>query len=518
MNFRVIFTRYVAGSKALQKSFVTKVFTDFKKKKSKHWTEQQGETVLRLFKWTQEQVPAYSQFLKKKNFLKKKIKSYEDLKTLPSTSKDEYLRSYPLEKLCNKGELGAEPRVLTATSGSTGLPFYFPRDFVVDLQSSLYHEFFFRNAGIKTSESTLVIVGFGMGVWIGGMITYEAMKTMGVRGYNVSIITPGSNKHEIYAAIKNIGHLYKHIVLCGYPPFLKDLIDEANLVGIDWKTYPSIKVIFAAEMFSEKFRDYIANKLSLKNIFRDTANIYGTADLGTMAQETPLSIFIRRFALRNEAVYKKLFLDASRLPTLAQFNPEFVTFEEINRSIYCTGYSALPLVRYDIGDNGGVYSFDDIKKIFDEEGFNLEKEAEKVGVAYDITELPFVYVYERSDLSTKLYGAIIYPEHIREALQEESLERDLTGRFTLITKHDGNENEYLEINLELDKTKEASDILEANALDLITKSLLKKNTEYAYLAQHMPERVRPMIVFWPHEHPTHFKGAGKQKWVKKEKP
>lgn len=516
MNTRAIFKKYISGNVAIRRAIVEKFFFDFKNKKSSHWMKRQTASVLDVFQHTIRHVPAYTLFLKKNNFNKKNAISYTVLKDLPSISKNNYLRSYPLEQLCDGGAIGIAPRVLTATSGSTGAPFYFPRNFVTDMQSSIYHEVFFRSAGIKQHSPTLVIVGFGMGVWIGGIITYEAVKKMSERGYNVSIITPGSNKHEIYAALKNIGHLYEHVVLCGYPPFLKDVIDEAPSAGINWKNFKSIKVIFAAEMFSERFRDHVAEKLSLKNIYRDTMNIYGTADLGTMAQETPLSILVRRLALKNESLYKKLFLDASRLPTLAQFNPDFVTFEAINSAIYCTGYSALPLVRYQVGDNGGVFSYDTLEQILKEEGIDLKAEVIRIGIGIDMMKLPFVYIYERSDLSTKLYGAIIYPEHVREALEEEEMEESLTGRFTLITKHDSSENEYLEINLELDKGKTESVTLGEKVTNGIVHSLIEKNAEYAYLTQQMSERVQPVIIFWPHEHPTHFKSGGKQKWVKKE--
>lgn len=516
MNSRTTAKRYTEVNKSQKQKIISDILNSFYKKKSSYWMDENKKMVVRLYNWTKTHVPAYVMYLKAQGFSKRTVKHYNDLDVLPSTSKSGYLQKFPLESLCNGGKSGMNPEVFAVTSGSTGKPFYFPRDLTVDFHSSVYHEFFFKNAGIKAKERTLIIIGFGMGVWIGGIITYEAIKKLVERGYNISIITPGANKYEIYTAIKNIGHLYDNIVLTGYPPFLKDLIDEAGSMGIDWKKLPPIKVIFAAEMFSEKFRDHIAKKLFLKNIYRDTTNIYGTADLGTMAHETPLSIFIRRLAISDTNVYKKLFLDASRLPTLAQFNPSFVSFEARDRSVAITGHSALPLVRYDIGDNGGVISFDDIKTIFQEEGIDLISELKKAELFHDMTQLPFVYIYERSDLSTKLYGAIIYPEHIRDALQEDVLDEYLTGRFTLITKHDGHENEYLEINLELDGGKNASEKLKIEAKRLIVEMLIKKNAEYAYLTQNMPERVQPVIVFWPHEHPTHFGTKGKQKWVKKE--
>jgi hypothetical protein len=123
-------------------------------------------------------------------------------------------------------------------------------------------------------------------------------------------------------------------------------------------------------------------------------------------------------------------------------------------------------------------------------------------------------VYERSDLSTKLYGAIIYSEHVREALLERHLQKNITGRFTMITENDRRHNEYLEINVELRRGKKQSPNLRLMIRDEVIDTLLKKNAEYMYLTSHMQKRVIPKIVFWPYEHPKHFKGGIKQKWVK----
>jgi phenylacetate-CoA ligase len=295
---------------------------------------------------------------------------------------------------------------------------------------------------------------------------------------------------------------------------MKDVIDEAKDNGVNWHKF-NIKIVFAAEAFSEKFRDYIMKKTGMKNPYRDTMNIYGSADLGTMAQETPLSILIRRLSLKHKNLYTKLFKDATRLPTFAQYIPQFINFECIDGEIYCSGDNVLPLVRYQIGDNGGVLSYKDVAVIFAEEGISLTEEIKKAGIEDTIAELPFVYVYERTDLSTKLYGAIIFPEYVKAGLQNSDLEKYITGKFTMYTQHDDHQNEYLEINIELKPGITESDWLMTEVQKAVSESLLEKSAEHKNNAHMMPGRVEPRIVFWPHEHPTHFQTGIKQKWVKK---
>jgi phenylacetate-CoA ligase len=141
--------------------------------------------------------------------------------------------------------------------------------------------------------------------------------------------------------------------------------------------------------------------------------------------------------------------------------------------------------------------------------------AAKVGITDTITELPFVHVYERTDLSTKLYGAIIYPEYIKAALQDGLMDKYLTGKFTMHTEHDENQDEYLEVNVELKQGINESEWLTSEVTKAINCSLLNHSAEHKNNAHMMPGKVEPRVVFWPHSHPTHFQPGTKQKWVKK---
>ena len=172
-------------------------------------------------------------------------------------------------------------------------------------------------------------------------------------------------------------------------------------------------------------------------------------------------------------------------------------------------------MRYEIGDNGGTHDYADIERIFKEEGLDLRALAKEAGIADTLQELPFVYVYERTDLSTKLYGAIIYPEYIKAGLFHNHLVKHVTGKFTLFTRHDELQNEYLEVNVELKKGITATPKLKKTVIKHVTDALLKLSEEYRNNASMMPEKVVPKVVFWPHEHPTHFQVGTKQKWVKK---
>ncbi|MDB5238468.1 MAG: hypothetical protein JWM46_738 [Candidatus Kaiserbacteria bacterium] len=467
--------------------------------------------IYKLYQRMSREVPAYKAFLKKNRFVKDLVNSAADITHIPPTNKNNYLRDYKYKDLFWGGAL-ATPHIMTSTSGSTGEPFYFARSHAIDEQSALVHERFFLQSSLSKTKPTLVIVCFGMGVWIGGLITYQAFQLLGKRGHPISVITPGINKTEIFKILRLLAPQYDQIILAGYPPFIKDVIDEAAEKGISLKGY-RMALLFAAEAFSEHFRDYISKKAGIKNALTDTMNIYGTADLGTMAAETPLSILVRRIAGADTELFAKLFGSINKTPTLAQFNPTFTSFEESNGELLISGDSAMPLIRYAIGDNGGVYAFERIASLFKEHGIDLAKEMRDAKIEPSLAKLPFVYVYERSDLSTTLYGLQIYPETIKETLLQEVFAPFVTGRFTLVTKYDDQHDQYLEINIELRSEKEASKTFSSQLLAEIVKDLKQKNGEFSELAKFLGERAEPHLIFWPHEDPLYFRRDIKQKWV-----
>jgi phenylacetate-CoA ligase len=272
--------------------------------------------------------------------------------------------------------------------------------------------------------------------------------------------------------------------------------------------------MFAAESFSEKFRDYLGKKASIKNIYRDTLNVYGSADAGAMAWETGISILIKRVLSKDKKLYEDFFPSISRMPTLAQYNPHFITFESANGSVVLSALNALPLVRYAIGDQGGVISFNEIKKKFEKHGYDIKSLAKKAGI-FSIPELPFVYIYERSDLSTKFYGAIVFPEYVKAALERKEIEYLTTGKFTMFIRHDKKHNQSLEVNIELKKNIQIKKGTEKKVQNLIFQELIERSAECKNNAKLLGDKMKPKVIFWPNGDPLYFKAGVKQKWVKK---
>lgn len=480
-----------------------------------YWVERGERMVLHLFKQMSERVPAYKYFLKKNKLNPRKIKSIADLKNIPPLDKNNYLRVYPREQLCWDGRFSDKNWTIFTTSGSTGKPYYFPYQREHIEHYALTAELYLRSNFQIHQKSTLYIVAFPMGAWIGGVFTYHALKIIADRGsYALSVITPGIHKLEIINAVKELGKDFEQVIIGAYAPFLKDFIADGIRTGLKWEDY-NVKFVFSAETFSETFRDYVQKKTGLKNIYTDTLNHYGTVDLGTMSHETPLAILTRRLALEDERLYKTVFRQVQKLPTLTQYLPELFYFEEDHGNLYCSSNSGLPLVRYDLKDHGGSLSFEELVQRAGTLGIDLITKAREAGISDTVWKLPFVYVYERSDFSVSFYAFQIYPETIRKALQHDSLENKITGKFTMLVKYGESGQQIFEINVELRADVLENEELHRHTTAIIVEQLLEESSEYRETHQLYGEKVYPQVVFWPYEDTAYFKTGTKQEWVKR---
>ncbi len=488
---------------------------ELKTRDEEYWQERGQRFVLSLFHSAAEYVPAYKDFLAKHGIHAEHIRTIRDFQQLPTVDKESYLRAYPLEALCWKGKFRESRWTISTTSGSTGEPFYFPRTKRQDHQYAFVAELYLRENFQIHKRSTLYIDAFPMGPWIGGVFTYEAIRMVAERGkYPLSIITTGTQKAEIIKTVRRLGPHFDQILIGCYGPFLKDAIDDGIQQGLDWSKY-RLGFIFSAEGFTETFRDYVAERTGLRDVYRGTLNHYGTVDLGTMAHETPLTILARRIAVDRKPLFQSIFGDTVKLPTFCQFIPELFYFEEQHGGLLCTANSGLPLIRYDLKDKGGVRPLRQLSSLFREQGIDIYTVAGARNIRDSIMHLPCVFVYERSDFSVSLYAFQVYPETVRKALQQSEFSQYITGKFTMMTKFDSEQNQYLEVNIELRPGAEISQPLEATMQEAVVTFLRRESSEYAKTYSEVPQRVTPHLVFWPYEDRLFFAPGVKQRWVQK---
>ncbi len=457
------------------------------------------EAVRALFYATAAHVPAYQAFLAEHNVAPNSVHAFADIQQLPPLTKDNYLRKYPLPDLCRNGKLEACD-MIAVSSGSTGTPCFWPRFVTDELQIAWRFEQIFHDSFRADERATLAVICFALGTWVGGMYTASCCRHLAAKGYPITTITPGSNKDEILRVVQELGGFYDQVVLCGYPPFLKDVIDTGLAKGMDWPRY-HVKMVMAGEVFSEEWRDLVGARVGSNNPCYDSASLYGTADAGVLGNETPLSICIRRFLSAHPEIAKTLFGE-SRLPTLVQYDPlsryfEVQPFTEDNSQhltpntqhppilrgqLLFSGDNGIPLIRYNILDQGGIVPYEDMLAFLNGYGFDpVAALKEQAGTDWErgARALPFVFVFGRSDFTVSYFGANIYPENITVGLEQPDIAPWVTGKFVLQVLEDADRNRRLSVVVELAPNIEVSEVRREAVAVSVRAHLLRLNSEFA---------------------------------------
>ena len=452
----------------------------------RHLTESPEARVLELFRDMVTHVPAYRLLL---NDSDRDPGAVTEIGAVPVATKENYHRRHPLPALCRGGELTACD-MLAVSSGSSGEPTVWPRFVSDELGTAYRFEQVFRDAFQAHERRTLAVVCFALGSWVGGMYTTACLRHVAAKGYPITLVTPGSQKVEILRVLRALGPSFEQIVLCGYPPFLKDVIDGGRADGFDWHAQP-VKLVMAGEVFSEEWRSVVCERLGAARPELATASLYGTADGGVLANETPFSILIRRALAQDPELARELFGE-SRLPTLCQYDPLHRFFEAEQGNLLFSGDGGIPLVRYKILDRGGLHPFQELAARF--RGL--------VTPELTVRRLPFVHVFGRSNFALSFYGANVYPENVSVGLEQPALLAALSGKFVMEVVHDADQNPSLRVTCELLPEQTASESLSADVARSIQRELERLNSEFK---NYVPtERRLPLVRLLPHADPECF--------------
>jgi phenylacetate-CoA ligase len=465
--------------------------------------------VLELFRGVARDVPAYREFLSTHGIDPARIHTFADFQELPLMTKQNYMLADSLASLCRGGNL-RHCEMIAVSSGSTGKPLFWPRATAHELDIAARFEQVFSGSFDADGQSTLVVICFALGTWVGGMYTTLCCRYLAQKGYPITVITPGNNKEEIFRAIQELGSMVDQIVLAGYPPFLKDVIDTGIAQGVAWQHY-RMRLILAGEVFSEEWRNLVCERLGAHDPRYHTASLYGTADAGVLGTETPISIALRRFFAANPDATREAFGE-SRLPTLVQYDPLSRFFESHEGTLVVSGDNGVPLVRYHIADKGGIYSYDHMLALAKRWNYDPLKE---LGEQSDqsIYPLPFVYLFGRADFTVSYFGANVYPENVTVGLEQEGIKEWVSGKFVLEVKEITDQDKALSVVVELaPSVNPKAEIVDAIAAS-IRNQLIRLNSEFA---NYVPAQFQtPRVTLAPTGDPEYFPLGVKHRYTRR---
>jgi len=259
-----------------------------------------------------------------------------------------------------------------------------------------------------------------MGAWATGVNMGIALQR------NSMVKNTGPDMNKIFHTLDFFGPGYRYLV-CGYPPFLKHMIDVAVERRFPLGKY-RLMAVLGGEGNSEGLRDY------LYQCFNPVYSGYGATDIEIgIAGETPLSLAIRREARTNHTLRDALFGADSRLPMLFQYDPLMHHIETNNQGELIFTITRLnilsPRIRYNIHDEGGVAPYAALRARALAAGVDLERLPAEAGARR--FRLPFLWIYGRKDSTISVMGANIYPEDIEQCLCDEPELARVTHSFCL---------------------------------------------------------------------------------------
>ncbi len=465
------------------------------------------ENALSLFHETSQRVPAYKDFLRKAKIRPDRIKTLSDFAHIPPTDKQNYILTYDLQDLSWDGTLDGT-KYISSSSGSTGTPLYWPRGDVQGDAAGRISQRVYENIFDTKHGTTLCINLFGLGTWIAGLEFYNAAKYVADHGNRISIATPGIEKEVAIDTIKRLAPSFDRIVLMGYPPFIKDVLETCAAEGIEWPTY-DVRLLTGGESFSERWRDRVLTLIGKPHSLTHVINAYGMAESGIIGHETPLSLLARR-ASPSIPTLAERFAYEGTTAALYQYDPRLRYFEVgHNDTLILTTRAGLPLVRYNTRDQGGIIAHGDMATHL----ASLSVPAPNLLRATP-WRLPFVYLYGRRDLSISFYALNIYVENVKYAFETCAASHQLSGLFVMQIEHTRDLDQRFTITAELGREAQPHPTLTREVTTHLVRALRSVNTEYAKLHASIGQRAVPKVRMVRYGEIDTFPGR-KHRWIKR---
>lgn len=387
---------------------------------------------------------AYRDFLGKNSLFENSIKTMNDFQKLPIMDKNSYIRSYDLHQIFPNNEISPIGHV---SSGSSGKPtLWFRGEKQEHLAAKIIYDIFKKIFKLElNNNSTLVVVTFAMGIWVAGThVQLACNRILNTTNSKFTLFTPGADLNDILYILESVAPNFKNVVLFGYPPFISKILHESKIKKLKLKQ--SFFIIGAGGNFSEEWRDGILDFFCYnESCVNRIINMYACSDAGILAHETPLSIYIRRLARKNESLREKIFgAGLSNLPLLVQYHTDKIYFENIGSELILTLNADIPLVRYNIKDLGSVKTHFEVVNILK----NCELGSSMRSDLINEWQIPFVTVNGRSDVAINFNCAKIPADFFIEAIQSDRIAKFLSGYFIAYTS-ETSDGELFNIDLEV---------------------------------------------------------------------
>ncbi len=436
------------------------------------------------------------------------IRTYEDFRDLPLIDKRSYLLANQddLERLCVGGTLEAS-HTIARSSGFTGDPLYWPRAQRQDEMAKRSAEVMYVDFWDMDRVPSLLVICFDLGMWIAGELSAHASREIAMKGYPITVTTPGSNLVDALGVVQRLGHRFGQVALMGYPPFLKQLMDLGDREGVDWKSL-NVVLLPSGEGFSESWRTHMLDRIGKPDDLRAVVGMFGMSEGAVVGYETPLSVFTRRRAEADAELRRDLLGTDSNCYAMVQYNPMGSFLEAIEGEMVLTTGGKLPLVRYNSREQGGLLEAPRVLEILASHGYGPEQMREAGVDTGAMWSIPFFFSFGRQDC-VSVDGANIYVEGLEPALLKSGMDGIRDWRIAVRESGDHGLKFVVLVEMGPELAGAGPGAIESKRLhyqETFRDELIAGNPDYASAHRNNPESMEPEIVLYgPGEGP--FSGA-----------
>lgn len=391
-----------------------------------------------------KRVPAYRKFLMEKTGTIPEVNSPQDFAKVPLMDKASYILQHPLEDLCLDGDTSCA-HLWLRSSGTSHEPFFWPRRHEDEKNFPQGMAKLFHHYVAPENQPTLVVVGLALGPWGTGIQTSYAFRVLAGDHPGLAVCSPGLNADNIIEVLERISPMYRQTLLLSYPPFAKNVLEEAAERGIDLPSR-NIHCMVGGEGISERYRERMWKLLGhTDRDLHSVWSLYGSTDFANVGFENPLTIAVRRILIQNNLCEK--ILGEPAIPMLFQCAPNNSHFETVDGELVVSRIQGIPLIRYRSGDHIRFIPRETLLAELRETGFDAEQAVRDAGLPVPETPTPFAALYGRIDQTIFFYGANMTLDQIRTALEAPALSAYFNGRYLARADEDDQGNPVIEITL-----------------------------------------------------------------------
>ena len=484
------FEYFILNNYDRSKKFLNRINPEFLEEISR-------KKALKIFKIAAKETPAYQKFLAKNKLNPKQIRSLADFDNLlPETDKANYIKKYSFEERCREGHLPKEGNI-DESGGTSGKATNWVHAFQEEDLLFKAINFSFNYVFEGNKKDFLVISAWSVGPWATGIKFSEMMERISL------VKNTATDPNDIIETLKIFGNKRNYLI-AGYPPFVKNLIEEHPEVG--WKRY-NIDLVTGGEGVPIEWVYYMKRKL------KEGAKIvssFGCSDVDIgIGTETSFCFFIRELAYKNEKLRQELF-GKEELPMVFQYNPlthyihptKSPEGKEEFAITLLDSHAAVPKVKYNLHDEGKKLRFQEmIDTLTKYEPHFLKKfSASGYGKAEDIINLPFLCIFGRSDGTLSFDGANVFPDQIEGGILNNAKLEKITHRFKMERHFDHKHDVEFRVHVELKQGIKLDNKLKPKYQSSILKEILKLNPDYCESYSHN-QKIIPIIYLYSFDHP-----------------